>query len=156
MNSLEIQLADAVVAWLEAGSYSKQATFERVYRLEETLEDGVKVPRIQVFPRTRSREWMNRGFTFDNRMGVALVLTAKLTAEEVADPKPAMDAYMRFRQELEDRLASTNAPGDNDFEFVDIETDPVYAEDHLVQLGQFTAALIATFRAVSDAETPET
>ena len=70
------------------------------------------------------------------------------TLELKTEPARESNAFFderakKFRQELEDRLASTNAPGANNFEFVEIETDPVYAEDHLVQLGQFTANTMA-------------
>lgn len=144
--ALEIQLADAVVSWLEGGTYSKQATFERTYSPEVELKAGVTVARVQVFPTTRARTNESRG-SQSNEMAISAVVTAKLTDDEVASPMAAMDSYMKFREELETRISATGSPGVSGLDYVTIATEPIFAEDHLKQLGQFTAVIVATFKA---------
>lgn len=148
MSSVEIQLVDAVIAWLGGAEYSKHAEFTRTYTPEAVLDDGNTVL-VQLTPVKRERTVAARDGVQDNHIVVSIVISGKLTSAEVADPTAAMDLWMLYRQELEDRLSLEASPGLEGFEFVSIETDPIYAADHLKQNGQFTAVILATFRTLT-------
>ena len=139
MPAAIVQLADAVVADLNAATFSQPFTAQRSYlprwKLEELATIRVTVvPKDDVGERASRAQWQE-----DYQLDVAL--QQRLGANETAQ----MDALVLLGQELADYFKSRNPAGDL-ATLVAVAFAPLFDPDHLEKHKTLTTVLNLTFR----------
>ena len=139
MPAAIVQLADAVVADLNAASFSQPFTAQRSYlprwKLEELATIRVTVvPKDDVGERASRAQWQE-----DYQLDVAI--QQRLGANETAQ----MDALVLLGQELADYFKSRNPAGDL-ATLVAVAFAPLFDPDHLEKHKTLTTVLNLTFR----------
>jgi hypothetical protein len=140
MTSELIRVADAVVAALNVGAFSMPFTAERHYQPVFDLAE-MKDLHVSVVPRGREIAQAARTLaTFDCKVDVAV--QKKFTTGDAAE----LDPLMALAEELAEFFRCKRLPGLPDAAWVKTEHSPVYAQDHLQELRQFTSVMTLTFR----------
>lgn len=139
MPAAIVQLADAVVADLNAATFSQPFTAQRSYlprwKLEELATIRVTVvPKDDVGERASRAQWQE-----DYQLDVAI--QQRLGANETAQ----MDALVLLGQELADYFKSRNPVGDL-ATLVAVAFAPLFDPDHLEKHKTLTTVLNLTFR----------
>jgi len=139
MPAAIVQLADAVVADLNAATFSQSFTAQRSYlprwKLEELATIRVTVvPKDDVGERASRAQWQE-----DYQLDVAI--QQRLGANETAQ----MDALVLLGQELADYFKSRNPAGDL-ATLVAVAFAPLFDPDHLEKHKTLTTVLNLTFR----------
>ena len=139
MPAAIVQLADAVVADLNAATFSQPFTTQRSYlprwKLEELATIRVTVvPQDDVGERASRAQWQE-----DYQLDVAI--QQRLGANETAQ----MDALVLLGQELADYFKSRNPAGDL-ATLVAVAFAPLFDPDHLEKHKTLTTVLNLTFR----------
>ena len=139
MPAAIVQLADAVVADLNAATFSQPFTAQRSYlprwKLEELATIRVTVvPKDDVGERASRAQWQE-----DYQLDVAV--QQRLGASETAQ----MDALVLLGQELADYFKSRNPAGDL-ATLVAVAFAPLFDPDHLEKHKTLTTVLNLTFR----------
>jgi hypothetical protein len=139
MPAAIVQLADAVVADLNAATFSQPFTAQRSYlprwKLEELATIRVTVvPKDDVGERASRTQWQE-----DYQLDVAI--QQRLGANETAQ----MDALVLLGQELADYFKSRNPAGDL-ATLVAVAFAPLFDPDHLEKHKTLTTVLNLTFR----------
>ncbi len=139
MPAAIVQLADAVVADLNAATFSQAFTAQRSYlprwKLEELATIRVTVvPKDDVGERASRAQWQE-----DYQLDVAI--QQRLGANETAQ----MDALVLLGQELADYFKSRNPAGDL-ATLVAVAFAPLFDPDHLEKHKTLTTVLNLTFR----------
>ena len=139
MPAAIVQLADAVVADLNAATFSQSFTVQRSYlprwKLEELATIRVTVvPKDDVGERASRAQWQE-----DYQLDVAI--QQRLGANETAQ----MDALVLLGQELADYFKSRNPAGDL-ATLVAVAFAPLFDPDHLEKHKTLTTILNLTFR----------
>ena len=139
MPAAIVQLADAVVADLNAATFSQSFTAQRSYlprwKLEELATIRVTVvPKDDVGERASRAQWQE-----DYQLDVAI--QQRLGANETAQ----MDALVLLGQELADYFKSRNPAGDF-ATLVAVAFAPLFDPDHLEKHKTLTTVLNLTFR----------
>ena len=139
MPAAIVQLADAVVADLNAATFSQPFTAQRSYlprwKLEELATIRVTVvPKDDVGERASRAQWQE-----DYQLDVAI--QQRLGANETAQ----MDALVLLGQELADYFKSRNPTGDL-ATLVAVAFAPLFDPDHLEKHKTLTTVLNLTFR----------
>ena len=139
MPATIVQLADAVVADLNAATFSQPFTAQRSYlprwKLEELATIRVTVvPKDDVGERASRAQWQE-----DYQLDVAV--QQRLGASETAQ----MDALVLLGQELADYFKSRNPAGDL-ATLVAVAFAPLFDPDHLEKHKTLTTVLNLTFR----------
>jgi len=139
MPAAIVQLADAVVADLNAATFSQSFTAQRSYlprwKLEELATIRVTVvPKDDVGERASRAQWQE-----DYQLDVAI--QQRLGANETAQ----MDALVLLGQELADYFKSRNPTGDL-ATLVAVAFAPLFDPDHLEKHKTLTTVLNLTFR----------
>jgi len=138
--ALIADIADAVVAELNAGSFSVPLTAERLYRPDFELPE-MKDLHVSVVPRGLEMSTAGRGLS-QHDVQIDVAVQKKLDAADNAE----IDALMGLVEELAEFLRTTRQFGDA--VWVRTENSPVYSQEHLGELRQFTSVLTATLRVV--------
>ena len=138
--SLIADIADAVVAELNAGSFSVPFTAERLYRPDFELPE-MKDLHVSVVPRGLEMSTAGRALS-QHDVQIDLAVQKKLDAADNAE----IDALMGLVEELAEFLGTKRQFGDA--VWVRTENAPVYSQEHLGELRQFTSVLTATLRVV--------
>lgn len=139
MPAAIVQLADAVVADLNAATFSQSFTAQRSFlprwKLEELATIRVTVvPKDDVGERASRAQWQE-----DYQLDVAI--QQRLGANETAQ----MDALVLLGQELADYFKSRNPAGDL-ATLVAVAFAPLFDPDHLEKHKTLTTVLNLTFR----------
>lgn len=139
MPAAIVQLAEAVVADLNAATFSQRFTAQRSYlprwKLEELATIRVTVvPKDDVGERASRAQWQE-----DYQLDVAI--QQRLGANETAQ----MDALVLLGQELADYFKSRNPAGDL-ATLVAVAFAPLFDPDHLEKHKTLTTVLNLTFR----------
>ena len=135
--SVIIDIADAVVAELNATQFSQPFEAKRSYLprfdLPEMKDVHVTVvPKgVTVLPGTRVHN------QHDYEIDVAV-------QKKVADA--AIDPLMRLVEEIADHFRSKRLAAMSNVAWAGTAHSPIYAPEHLEQMGQFTSVLTLTFR----------
>jgi hypothetical protein len=134
-----LAIADAVVAQLNAASFSQPLTAERHYLPQFELADMTTL-RVSVVPRSVASKGLDRNRdSFDYRIDVAV--------QKKLDPTPEnLDALMVLVEEIADHFRSEPLAGYPQARCTEVENVPVYAPEHLDEFRQFTSVLTLTFR----------
>jgi hypothetical protein len=136
-----IQIADAVVAQLNAAAFSQALTATRHYAPSFKLPD-MKELHVTVVPRAISSTSLDRSRdTFSYEVDVAV--QKKTDGEQLA-----LDALMTLVEEIADRFRAEPLASFPGARCMDVKNAPVFSPEHLDEFRQFTSVLILTFRLV--------
>lgn len=139
MPATIVQIADAVVAQLNAATCSQPLQAERHYLPQFELSEMTEL-RVSVVPRAVASKGLDRNRdSFDYRVDVAV--------QRKLDPTPGnLDALMALVEEIADHFRSHPLAGYPQARCTEVENVPVYAPEHLEEFRQFTSVLTLTFR----------
>jgi len=139
MPATIIEIAEAVVAQLNAASFSQPVAAERHYLPQFELSEMTAL-RVSVVPRAVASKGLDRNRdSFDYRIDVAV--------QQKLDPTPGnLDALMVLVEEIADHFRSEPLAGYPQARCTEVENVPVYAPEHLDEFRQFTSVLTLTFR----------
>lgn len=139
-DSTLISLADAIVARLNAGSFSQLFQAERGYVPIVDLP-ALDVLKVTVIPKSLaiSAATRNDGF-YDCAVDIGV-------QRKVSPDNPSeIDALMQLVEELGDHLRFQRLDGFAIAAWMSLENTPVFAAEHLEQHHQFTSVLTVTYR----------
>lgn len=136
-----IQIADAVVAQLNAATFSQPLTAARHYAPSFKLPD-MKSLHVTVVPRAISSASLDRNRdTFSYEIDVAV--QKKTDGEQLA-----LDALMTLVEEIADHFRAGTLASFPGARCMDVKNAPVFSPEHLDEFRQFTSVLTLTFRVV--------
>ncbi|CAN5495908.1 hypothetical protein BH11PLA2_BH11PLA2_22800 [soil metagenome] len=134
-----IDIANAVVATLNAGTFSQAFTAERHYLPRFELPDMATL-RVSVVPKGITSTALDRKRDqVDYRIDVAL---QHKTGTDLA----TLDALMTLAEEIGDYLQATALVGYPQARCFDMVNEPIYAPEHLEEFRQFTSLMTFTYR----------
>jgi hypothetical protein len=134
-----IAIADAVTAELSAATFSQPVTAVRHYLPSFELPE-MSTLKVSVVPRSAVSTALDRNrYSYDYEIEVAV--------QQKTQPSLAnLDALMALVEEIGDHLRRSPLPGLPEVRCVEVANAPVYASEHLQELGQFTSVLTLTYR----------
>jgi hypothetical protein len=139
------QIADAVVAVLNAASLSQPVTAVRYYLPEFDLKEMVDL-HVSVVPAELEEEIADR--TRDRAEYKIHVAVQKRVTKQ--DPPgldtEAIDSLMTLVEEIDDLFRHKPMAGYEQAHWTKTENKPIYDPKHLKEHGQFTSLLVFTFR----------
>jgi hypothetical protein len=138
-----VDIADAVVAELNGGTFSQTLTAMRHYKPVFDLKD-MKDLHVSVVPKAQEMSMAGRGLA-QSDVQIDIGVQKKLP-DDVPDDAAAIDGLMNLVQEIADFLRQRRLAAMSSAAWVRTENSPVYAPDHLEQLRQFTSVLTVTYR----------
>ena len=133
-------IADAVVAELNATSFSQAFTAERAYLPVFELAD-LKNVRVTVVPKGVSITPGNRSNN-QHDCAIDVAVQKKLDAADNAE----IDALVSLVDEIGDHFRFRRLDSYPNAVWTRTENEPVYSQEHLDQFRQFTGLLTLTFR----------
>jgi hypothetical protein len=134
-----IQIADAVVAQLNAATFSQPLTAARLYAPSFELPD-METLHVTVVPRGIASTSLDRkrdSFSYD----IDLAVQKKTDMAQAS-----LDALMALVEEIADHFRAEPLGSFPAARCVDVKNVPVYSQEHLDELRQFTSVLTLTFR----------
>jgi hypothetical protein len=134
-----IQIADAVVAQLNAATFSQTLTAARLYAPSFELPD-METLHVTVVPRGIASTSLDRkrdSFSFD----IDLAVQKKTDMAQAS-----LDALMTLVEEIADHFRAEPLGSFPGARCVNVKNVPVYSQEHLDELRQFTSVLTLTFR----------
>lgn len=139
MPATIVQIADAVVAELNAVAFSRLVAAERHYLPQFELAELTEL-RVSVVPRSLASKVLDRHrHSFDYQIDVAV--------QQKIEPTPGnLDALMALVEEIADHFRSEPLAGYPQARCTEVENVPVYAPEHLDEFRQFTSVLTLTFK----------
>jgi hypothetical protein len=136
-----IQIADAVVAQLNAATFSQPLTAARHYAPSFKLPD-MKTLHVTVVPRAISSASLDRSRdTFSYEVDVAI--QRKTDGEQAT-----LDALMTLVEGIADHFRVGPLASFPGARCMDVKNSPVFSPEHLDEFRQFTSVLTLTFRLV--------
>lgn len=134
------EIAQAVTEKLNGSTFSMPFTAERAYRPAFELQE-MKELHVTVVPRGGASSVLDRGRV---REDVQIDIAVQ---KKVASDAPAkLDPLMALVQEISDALRGVNLPTTPEAIWVKAENEPVFAQEHLQEMRQFTSLLTVTYR----------
>ena len=138
-----IDIADAVVAELNGGTFSEAFTAERHYKPVFDLPE-MKTLHVTVVPKGVDISAATRGLLrHDYQIDVAV--QKKLLAGAGAGEATEIDGLMGLVEEIADFFKGRSLDSVSAV-WVATENAPVYSPEHISELRQFTSVLTLTFR----------
>jgi hypothetical protein len=134
-----IQIADAAVAQLNAATFSQPLTAARLYAPSFELPD-METLHVTVVPRGIASTSLDRkrdSFSYD----IDLAVQKKTDMAQAS-----LDALMTLVEEIADHFRAEPLASFPGARCVDVKNVPVYSQEHLDELRQFTSVLTLTFR----------
>jgi hypothetical protein len=135
-----VQIADAVVAALNAGAFAEPFTAERLFQPVFELADMQRL-HVSVVPRSIATQGATRGAGFFD-YAVDVGIQRKLDT----DTPEEIESLLAFVEEIADYLRTTRLEDASGATWLKTENVPVYSSEHLDQLRQFTSVLTVTYR----------
>lgn len=135
-----IEIAEAVKEELNAGSFSQPFTAERHYQPLFELKD-MKDLHVSVVPNGISIHPLGRG---QNQYDVKIDVAVQKKFD--TDDAPELDPLMTLVEEIADHFRLKRLTNYTGAMWVKTENAPVYAQEHMEQLRQFTSVVTFTFR----------
>ena len=134
-----LNIADAVVAQLNAGSLSQPITAERHYQPKFELPDMTAL-HVTVVPRGITTKSLDRSRdAFDYQIDVAIQRKAEVT-------NAVLDVLMNLVEEIADHFRTQPLMSFPQARCVEVKNAPVFSQEHLEEFRQFTSVLTLTFR----------
>jgi len=134
------QIADAVVASLNAAPFSLPFTAERRYQPVFELSQLQEL-RVSVVPKSLTATAATRSDAFFD-CAIDIGIQRKVNADDPAE----LDALMRLVEEIGYRLRGQPLAGLPAAVWLALENDPVFAPEHLEKERVFTSVLTVTYR----------
>jgi hypothetical protein len=134
-------IADAVVAALNGQTFSQPVTAERAYRAAFDLQE-MKDLRVTVVPKGLELITAGRGVA-QSDVQIDIGVQKKLTTGDDVE----IDELMGLVQEIVEFVRATRQFGDA--VWVKTENTPIYSQEHLGELRQFTSVLTLTLRVMT-------
>ncbi len=139
-----IDIADAVAAALSAHTFSVPLTAHRAYRPVFDLAD-MKALHVTVVPRGTEMSAAGRGLA-QSDVQIDVAVQKKLSADTAAE-SAEIDALMGLVEQIAAFVRTTGKFGDA--AWLKTENVPIYSQEHLGELRQFTSVLTLTLRVMS-------
>jgi hypothetical protein len=133
-----LAIADAVVAHLNAGTFSQPVSAQRVYQPAFTLEE-LKDLRVSVVPRST-------GITTASRDSSTFECAVDVGIQKKIGEENEIDGLLDLVEELADHLRLKRLPGAPDAAWVGIAHEPVVSTEALNEHRAFTSVLAVTYR----------
>jgi hypothetical protein len=146
MTAVAIQIADAVVAELNAHTFSQPFSAVRAYLPEYKLED-MGTLHVTVVPaellaepsdRSRDRE--------EHKLHVAI--QQRFKPQDGTVPMASLDGLIGLTEEIRDYLRDRRPASYPQARRIKTENKPIYDPKHLAELNQFTGLLAFTYHIV--------
>ena len=134
-------IADAVVAALNGQTFSQPVTAERAYRAAFDLQE-MKDLRVTVVPKGLELTTAGRGVA-QSDVQIDIGVQRKLATAADAE----IDELMALVEEIAEFVRTTRQFGYATW--VKTENTPIYSQEHLGELRQFTSVLTLTLRVMS-------
>lgn len=142
MASMLIQIADAVVAGVNAATLSMPVTAKREYQPLFELEDMQNL-HVTAVPKSVDVSRASRSqAVYDYKIDVAV--QRKFAEDSAAE----IDPLMQLVEEIADAFRFKALPGLPGAIWVKTEHPAIYAPEHMSELRQFTSVLTFTFREI--------
>jgi len=139
--SAVVEVADAVVTALNAATLSQSFTATRLYILVDELKNFTSL-RVSVIPQAMEVTNISRDES-QEIYRIDIAIQKKLTD---ADDKDEVDTMMLLVEEVCDLLIRTRPSGHPAAIARNFENDPIYSDEHLRELRQFTSVVTFIFR----------
>lgn len=137
------QVADAIAAALNAGTFSQEFTAQRLYQPSFELAD-LDTLRVSVVPKSVTVTNASRAHAFLD-CAVDIGVQKKLSADaDNADSE--IEALLVLAEEIADHLRQKRLDAMPEAAWVSLEHEPIFAPEHLDQHRQFTSVLTVTYR----------
>lgn len=143
--NIAIDIADAVVGELNAGSFMQEFTAVRAYRPQYELAE-LKDLRVTVVPAGVEETSAARTIT-QRDVSIDVGVQKKLT---VADAEE-LDPLMALVEELQSFFRRRRLSGYREAICVKTANEPLYSVEHLDEFRQFTSVIRLTFRVLQEA-----
>jgi hypothetical protein len=140
MASTLVALADAIVARLNAGSFSLPFEARRGYRPVVELPDLTAVV-VTVIPKSLTISAATRADGFYD-CAIDVGVQRKVNAEE----REPLDDLMRWVEEIGDHLRAQPLDAFPAATWLSLENDPIFVPDHLEKEHVFTSVLTVTYK----------
>jgi len=140
MGSVIVAVADAVTESLNAATFSEPFTALRHYQPLFELKD-MKNLHVSVVPSGVAIAMRNRGHS-DAEVKIDVAVQKKLARADAQE----IDPLMVLVEEIAEHFKTKRLPGLPQAVWVKTENAPIYAQEHLAELRQFTSVLSFTFR----------
>lgn len=134
------QIADAVVASLNAGSFSLPFTAERRYQPVFELSQLQEL-RVSVVPKSLTATAATRADAFFD-CAIDIGIQQKVNADDAE----TLDGLMHLVEEIGDHLRFHKLDAFPNGAWLAIENDPIFVPDHLEKERVFTSVLTVTYR----------
>ncbi len=134
-----LDIADAVVAELNATPFSQPVTAQRHYQPRFELLEMSEL-KVSVVPRSLVSKTLDRHRdSFEYQIDVAVQQKTDLS-------QASLDALMTLVEEIADHFRTQPLASFPHARCTEVQNEPVYALDHLDELRQFTSVLTLTYR----------
>lgn len=134
-----IDIADAVVAQLNGGSFSQPLAAERHYQPKFELPQMTAL-HVSVVPRGLASKTLDRSRdTFDYQIDVAVQQKTDMSGA-------SLDGLMNLVEELADHFRTQPLASYPNARCTEVKNEPVYSQQHLEELRQFTSLITLTFK----------
>jgi hypothetical protein len=139
MSASIVAIADAVTAELNGNTFTQTFTAQRLYLPVFDLQSMAEL-KVTVVPKGITSSSLDRSRdNFDYQIDVAV-------QKKVNSQIEVIDSLMRLVEEIGDYFRSNPLSSYPGARCTNVENTPVYAQDHLQELRQFTSVLTLTFR----------
>jgi hypothetical protein len=146
-SAITIQIADAVVAVLNAATLSQTFTAARYYLPEFELNE-MDTLHVSVVPAELDEEIADRSRD-RAEYKIHVAVQKRVTKQEPPGlDAEAIDGLMTLVEEIGDLFRHKPLAGFEQAHWVKTENKPIYDPKHLKEHGQFTSLLALTFRVV--------
>ena len=146
MSAKIIQIADAVVALLNAGEFDLEFEAARRYVVDFKLQGELDELRVSVAVRDDDETGASRA-NRQHDYGIDVGVQQKVDPSNLE----ILDGLVAFVEAIHDHLAAPEnrrLPGLTEAVLSHIRTEPIYAPDHLGERRVFTSVIRATYRAI--------
>jgi hypothetical protein len=134
-----IDIADSVVAELNGATFSQPISAARHYAPQFEIGQ-MQALHVSVVPRGVASKSLDRTRdSFEYQIDVAV-------QQKVDQANPPLDALVTLVEEIADHFRAGALASFPAARCVEVKNEPVYAPEHLTELGQFTSVLTLTFK----------
>ncbi len=138
--SVIVEIADAVSAAINDGTYAEPVTAERAYRPSFDLEELGEL-KVTVVPRS-----VNTANLARQQSQVDCTVDVGLQQRVDAGDNARLDALLDLAEEIGDHLRHKRLGGYPQAAWVSIEHEPVIAAEHLDERSTLTTVMSVTYR----------
>jgi len=136
------EITQAVVSELNGGAFSLAFTAERAYLPCFDLQEMQSL-HVTVVARSVSQSKLDRG-RCQKEIEIDIAVQKRVAGETEAELDPLMDLV----QEIGDYLSGRELGGVPNAIWVKTVNEPIFAQEHLSEMRQFTSLLTVTYRVV--------